>query len=218
MIQRRLAEQYPDTDRDVGVYVEQLKETTVGSVRGSLWLLFGAVSVLLLIASTNIAALLLARAAKRSQEISVRLSLGAPPATIRSASSSRPPCWPSPARCSVCSSPSRVPRRCAGSRRIFRASRSCRSTAGSCSTRWPRSSPSPSPAAWCRRSARRESASAAAQRRAAHAGVVAPLAAMVVRRHPGCLVGRAACRRGVADPQLPGAVARRSGLRERAGS
>jgi putative ABC transport system permease protein len=84
VIQRRLAEQYPDTDRNVGVYVEALKEVTVGSARGSLWLLFGAVSVLLLIASTNIAALLLARAAKRSQEISVRLSLGAPPASIRS--------------------------------------------------------------------------------------------------------------------------------------
>jgi len=84
LIQARLREQYPEADRNVGVYVEQLKETTVGSVRGSLWLLFGAVSVLLLIASTNIAALLLARAAKRSQEISVRLSLGAPPASIRS--------------------------------------------------------------------------------------------------------------------------------------
>ena len=84
VIQRRLSEQYPDTDRNVGVYVEALKETTVGSVRGSLWLLFGAVSVLLLIASTNIAALLLARAAKRSQEISLRLSLGAQPGSIRS--------------------------------------------------------------------------------------------------------------------------------------
>ena len=84
LIQRRLSEQYPDTDRDVGVYVEALKEVTVGSARGSLWLLFGAVSVLLLIASTNIAALLLARAAKRSQEISVRLSLGAQPSLIRS--------------------------------------------------------------------------------------------------------------------------------------
>jgi predicted permease len=84
VIQRRLAEQYPDTDRNVGVYVEALKETTVGSVRGSLWLLFSAVSVLLLIASTNIAALLLARSAKRGQEIAVRLSLGAPPASISS--------------------------------------------------------------------------------------------------------------------------------------
>ncbi|HEY3518475.1 MAG TPA: ABC transporter permease, partial [Gammaproteobacteria bacterium] len=84
LIQRRLSEQYPETDRNVGVYVAALKETTVGSVRGSLWLLFGAVSVLLLIASTNIAALLLSRAAKRSQEISARLSLGAQPASIRS--------------------------------------------------------------------------------------------------------------------------------------
>jgi putative ABC transport system permease protein len=84
LIQRRLTEQYPETDRDVGVYVEALKETTIGSVRGSLWLLFGAVTVLLLIASTNIAALLLARSAKRSQEISVRLSLGASPGSIRS--------------------------------------------------------------------------------------------------------------------------------------
>ena len=84
LIQRRISEQYPDTDRNVGVYVAALKETTVGGVRGSLWLLFGAVSVLLLIASTNIAALLLARAAKRNQEVSVRLSLGAQPKLIRS--------------------------------------------------------------------------------------------------------------------------------------
>lgn len=84
LVQRRLAEQFPEDDRNVGVYVEALKESTVGSVRGSLWLLFGAVSVVLLIASTNIAALMLARAAKRSQEISVRLSLGAPPAAVRS--------------------------------------------------------------------------------------------------------------------------------------
>ncbi|HEX5048093.1 MAG TPA: ABC transporter permease, partial [Gammaproteobacteria bacterium] len=77
LIQQRLGQQYPDTDRDLGVYVEALKETTVGGVRSSLLLLFGAVSVLLLIASTNIAALLLARAARRQPEVSVRLSLGA---------------------------------------------------------------------------------------------------------------------------------------------
>lgn len=77
VVQMQLGEQFPDPDREIGVHVEPLKETVVGGVRGSLWLVFGAVSVLLLIACTNIAALLLARAARRKQEIAVRLSLGA---------------------------------------------------------------------------------------------------------------------------------------------
>jgi predicted permease len=77
VVQAQLGEQYPDTDRDIGVRIEPLKDTVVGAVRGSLWLVFGAVSVLLLIACTNIAALLLSRASRREQEIAVRLSLGA---------------------------------------------------------------------------------------------------------------------------------------------
>jgi putative ABC transport system permease protein len=76
VVQKQLAAEFPDTDRDLGVYMEPLKETVVGTVRGSLWLLFASVSVLLLIACTNIAALLLSRAAGREQEIAVRLSLG----------------------------------------------------------------------------------------------------------------------------------------------
>jgi hypothetical protein len=49
--------------------VVPLKDVTVNSVRSSLWLLFGAVSVLLLITCTNIASLLLSRAARRRQEM-----------------------------------------------------------------------------------------------------------------------------------------------------
>ena len=79
---RSLAEAFPETDRDVGVDVVSLKATTVGSVRGSLWLIFGAVSVLLLIACTNIAALLLARAAERQPQFAVRLALGASKASL----------------------------------------------------------------------------------------------------------------------------------------
>ena len=54
-----------------------LKDTVVGKTGNSLWLLYGSVSVLLLIACSNIAALLLARTADREREVSVRFSLGA---------------------------------------------------------------------------------------------------------------------------------------------
>ncbi len=76
-VQQRLGEQFPDTDRDMTVAVTPLKDAVVGTVGRSLWLLFGAVSVLLLIACTNIATLLLARGAQRQQEVAVRYSLGA---------------------------------------------------------------------------------------------------------------------------------------------
>jgi putative ABC transport system permease protein len=81
-VQRRLAEQYPTTDRDLSPVIVPLKETYVANVRGSLWLVFGAVSVLLLIACTNIASLLLTRATRREHEIAVRYSLGASRAAV----------------------------------------------------------------------------------------------------------------------------------------
>lgn len=81
-VQARLAAEFPDTDREIGVDVTPLKRHAVGGVGGSLWLLFGAVTVLLLIACTNIAALLLARGAHRQPEIALRLSLGASRRTV----------------------------------------------------------------------------------------------------------------------------------------
>jgi putative ABC transport system permease protein len=77
-VQDQLAQQFPKTDAELSVGIDQLKETTVASSRRSLWLLFGSVSLLLLIACTNIIALLLARATQRQHEISVRFSMGAP--------------------------------------------------------------------------------------------------------------------------------------------
>ena len=76
-VQAALGRQYPATDQRISVHLRPLKEVVVAGVGRSLWLLFGAVSLLLLIACTNIAGLFLARTADRHHEISVRYALGA---------------------------------------------------------------------------------------------------------------------------------------------
>ncbi len=81
-VQAQLARQYPATDKDVSVGLETLKHSIVGTSGRSLWLLFGAVSLLLLIACANIAALLLARTSERAREIAIRYSLGASRPTV----------------------------------------------------------------------------------------------------------------------------------------
>src|SRR5260221_819304 len=77
-VQAQLGRQFPKTDAELSVGVEPLKEITIGDSRRSLWLLFGSVTLLVLIACTNIVALLLSRSTQRQHEISVRFSLGAP--------------------------------------------------------------------------------------------------------------------------------------------
>jgi putative ABC transport system permease protein len=76
-VQQQLGKQFPKPDADLTTQVEPLKATVIGGVGKSLWLLYGSVSLLLLIACSNIAALLLARTAERGQEIAIRFSLGA---------------------------------------------------------------------------------------------------------------------------------------------
>lgn len=76
-VQAQLGKQYPKPDADIAVKIQPLKDTIIGSVGRSFWMLFGAVSLLLLIACTNVAALLLARSSHRRHEISIRFALGA---------------------------------------------------------------------------------------------------------------------------------------------
>jgi predicted permease len=81
-VQSQLGKQFPKPDAELTVDSVPLKDTIVGAVRNSLWLLYGSVSLLLLIACVNIAALLLARTADREHEVSIRFSLGASRAAI----------------------------------------------------------------------------------------------------------------------------------------
>jgi predicted permease len=73
-LKRRDPSAFPEKHR-VGII--SFKETFPSGLRGTLWVLFGAVGLLLLIACVNVSNLLLVKASGRTREMAVRASLGA---------------------------------------------------------------------------------------------------------------------------------------------
>ena len=75
-IAARIERAYPSSNDGKGILVQRMLDTLVSNVRLTLYMLLGAVAVVLLIACANMANLLLAKSTSRTREIAIRAAVG----------------------------------------------------------------------------------------------------------------------------------------------
>jgi putative ABC transport system permease protein len=83
VIMKRIEAQFPERIKGLGVRLVPLSDAVVSSqVRRSLFILFGAAGLVLLLACSNVTNLCLVRVAVRSREVAARMAIGASPSRL----------------------------------------------------------------------------------------------------------------------------------------
>ena len=81
-LQRRIPERFPDLSQETldgfrwSVTLDPLRDTVIRDIATPLWILFGSVGFVLMIAGANVVNLLLVRAESRTREVALRAALG----------------------------------------------------------------------------------------------------------------------------------------------
>jgi predicted permease len=113
----RLKAAHPETNAQKPFLVRSLHEEMTRYTASRVWMLFGAVALVLLVACANVASMLLARNARRQGEFGVRIALGATPDISFSSPSRKACCLPSAVRSPASAWPAAVSACCRSSPR-----------------------------------------------------------------------------------------------------